>query len=188
MIVASSKYLITILFVSQTVLAAFVPAAPVRLVDRRPCGTNGAVAFSSKSELAAAVTCFSTFKGCNSTDLPEAARTSVQDLGVLDQLMDLGLLDGSMKGGTIDKDVLTSNILAIRNDPQRYSMQQSLVDNLVRNLERVLRAVFKLLEDLLRDLTRQFGASMSDWCVESVDNLDYLFAGLSVSQVMAPCL
>ena len=184
MLVASTKRFITLLFASQTILAASVPAAPVKLVSRPSCGNNGAVAFSSKPELAAAVTCYTTFTGCNSTDLPETARTSVQDLGVLGELMDLGFLDGSLKGGTIDKDVVIKNILAVRDDPQRYSMQQSLVDNLIRNLERVLKSVLKLVSDLLRDLTREFGTSMSDWCVESVDNLDYLFAGLSVSEII----
>lgn len=94
-----AMFIITkLLIISQAVLVTS-NAAQVGLVSRRPCGSSGAVAFSSKPELAAAVTCYVTFQGCNSTDLPEAARTKVQDLGVLGELMDLGLLNAQGRRG-----------------------------------------------------------------------------------------
>ena len=41
--------------------------------------------------------------------------------------------------------------------------------------------IWQTVNDLLRDLTRNFGPSAAEWCVESVDNFDYLFAELTVS-------
>ncbi|GKY96645.1 hypothetical protein MPSEU_000624100 [Mayamaea pseudoterrestris] len=195
-------------FKSLAVLAAtmFVAPAAAQLdtVTGLVCGVLGKANFLTSLELIAAVKCLTKLEGCDSVDLPEAARTdlSAADLGILKVLLDQGVLDSVLNGQIIDGlpldlDILT-NLLGDGNILQGL-LDQGLLDGLldglglgglvggildgpdglIANLDDVLDEVLDLVRDLLANLLGYYGDDLSSWCTGLLTDLDGVFAGLT---------
>jgi hypothetical protein len=176
MIFTPLKLLTVFAVASQAMLAS---PAVAQAVGKPVCGTTGAANFVSLPELSAAVTCLTTLTGCNSTDLPVAARTDLHDLGALGVLLNAGVLDGALNGGMLDKYTLTSILGGLIGGGVLGGLLGGLLHNV--NLSDLVDDLLEIVRQLLHNLLGTFGTSIGSWCVESLSSFDNLFAGLTVS-------
>jgi hypothetical protein len=189
--------------------ALFAAPAQAQLDDVTDlvCGAAGAANFLATSELLAAVKCITSLSDCNSTSLPEAARTDLTNLdalnliqalldkGILDQVLnggivDIPLLTGLLEGGLLEEllgeglldgllgDILDGDLLG----GLLGGVLDGVLENLLDNVEDVVDKVLELVDELLSNLLGFYGDNITRWCTGLLSSFDGIFAGLDVSE------